>query len=68
MTDIEIQNEGTIVLFTPMSDAGRAWMTEYLPEPEPWQMLGGQSYAVEHRYAYDIVQGIEYAGLEWREA
>lgn len=62
MADILVRNESSIVMFTPKSNEGRTWVDENL-NLESWQWLG-QSFAVEWRYAPDIVQGMMEDGLE----
>tara|TARA_Y100001951_G_scaffold58355_1_gene46369 strand:- start:92 stop:250 length:159 start_codon:yes stop_codon:yes gene_type:complete len=51
-------NEGSIVLFEPLTDAARGWWTDNV-DPEAQTM--GQAYVVEHRYAPDIIEGIKTA-------
>ncbi len=60
--DIRVNADGTIVLFTPLTAAGRAWIHHHT-HSEPWQWLG-DSLAVEHRYAGDLVQGMRKDGLK----
>ena len=50
-----ITHEGTIVLFEPLTDAARTWWSSNV---DPECMTFGNAYAVEHRYAQDIVEGI----------
>ena len=54
----KIMNEGSIVLFEPLTDAARGWWTDNV-DPEAQTM--GQAYVVEHRYAPDIIEGIKTA-------
>ena len=55
MNDVVIRDEGTIVLFIPTSPKGTQWLEEHLdPECPRW----GDGYAVEHRYAQDIIEGL----------
>lgn len=54
-----VQDEGTIVLFHPITDEARAWWKENVAEGQSW----GASYAVEHRFAAGIIEGIVAAGL-----
>jgi len=51
-------NEGSIILFEPLTDAARSWWSSNV-DPEAQTL--GQSYVVEHRYAGDIVEGIKAA-------
>ena len=59
MTDIRIQNEGTIFLFEPVSDDCQAWWDEHVEE--------GMTYCgmnvVEHRCAASIIDGLTEAGF-----
>ena len=51
-------NEGSIVLFEPLTDAAQDWWSSNVdPEAQTW----GRSYVVEHRYAGDIMEGIKAA-------
>lgn len=59
--DIDINDQGSIVMFTPRTDAGREWMDENV-ESEPWQWMG-PSLCVDHRPAQDLVEGMQEAGL-----
>ena len=51
-------NEGSIILFEPLTDAARSWWTDNV---DPEAQTFGNAYAVEHRYAGDIVEGIKAA-------
>jgi len=52
--DFELQDEGTIWIFDPISNAAKQWCYAKLPEDAPrW----GKGYVVEHRYIEDIVNG-----------
>lgn len=59
--DVEVRDEGSIVLLTPISDAGRGWVDENL-ELESWQWYAG-GVAIDHRYADDIIEGMVGDGL-----
>lgn len=58
--DITIQDEGTIVLFTPVTDAGTDWCAEHLPDDCP---RFGSAFAIEHRFAEAIADGMSNDGL-----
>lgn len=58
--DFAVSNHGSIFLLRPLSDEAQDWADEFLPEDAP--MLGG-SYAVEHRFIWPIIDGIEADGL-----
>jgi len=59
--DIELRDEGTLLVFSPLTDAGRHWCREWLPFDCP-RWAGG--YVVEHRFADDIIYGMTCDGLE----
>ena len=62
MTDLSVQNHGSIFLLVPESDLGREWIAERIPEDATrW---GEDAVVVEHRYIADIVQGAINDGLE----
>lgn len=67
MADVSIRNEGSIVLFTPESDAAREWVEEHIGQ-HIGQDTGFQPYwptvVVEHRYAADVADGMAGDGLE----
>ena len=49
--DIGIENDGTIFLFVPRSEAGADWLEQ--TEHESWQWVGG-ALAVEHGFAQEL--------------
>jgi len=59
--DVLINDQGTIVLFTPKTAQARRW-TDDSVQLEPWQWLG-RSFAVDHRYAADLIDGYTEAGF-----
>lgn len=58
--DVIVSGSGTIYLVHGISEAGKEWMTDHLPEDA--QTLG-KAVAVEHRYIEDIVNGMRNDGL-----
>jgi hypothetical protein len=58
--DLIVQNEGSIFLLHTVSDAGKAWADEHIPEDA--QMFG-DAIVVEHRYIAIIVQAAIADGL-----
>lgn len=58
--DLFVQNEGSIFLLHSLSDAGRNWVAEHIPEDA---MTFGRAIVVEHRYIADIVVGAQSDGL-----
>lgn len=60
-SDLSIANHGSIMILTPVSDAGREWVSQHIPE-DAMRWAGG--VVVEPRYAQDIVDGALHDGLE----
>jgi hypothetical protein len=60
--DVEVTDDGNIVLFRLASDAAKTWWSENV---SPGQMLGGR-YVVEHRYADSVIEGMMADGLNVR--
>ena len=59
--DFRIENHGSIIAITPMSEAARAWVNENL-QTEPWQWLGG-SLCVDWRMAEPIFAALNEVGF-----
>jgi hypothetical protein len=59
--DVQVSDQGSIILFTPMSPEARDWFDENV-QTEDWQWLGA-SLGVDRRYAADLLAGIGEAGL-----
>lgn len=63
MTDITVQRDSSLFIFTPHTPAAQEWLTDNV-ESEPWQWLGA-SLVVERRFAADLAQGLLLdAGME----
>jgi len=60
--DIRVQNEGTIFLFFPVSESGKAWIAENIGTGED-RTYWGEALVVEHRYARGLAEGIVGDGL-----
>lgn len=60
MCDLYVQNEGSIFLLCPRSDAGQQWIEENIPDDA---MSFGGAIVVEHRYIGAIVAGAQADGL-----
>jgi hypothetical protein len=61
MTDLTIQNHGSIVLIQPITDAGKSWLDEHInPEALTW----GTAIVAEPRYVSAITRGAREDGLE----
>ena len=61
MTDVTVENHGSIFLFALHTEAAREWVNDNVPEDA--QYLGSK-LAVEHRYAADLAAGMIRDGLE----
>ena len=59
-TDFEVNDQGSIVLLTPMTESATDWVADNLPSDA---MTFGLSIVIEHRYAQDILAGISDDGL-----
>lgn len=62
MTDLTILDEGTVVLFQLNTDIAREFVDENV-QIANWQWLGNRSFAVEHRYAGNLIAGMQKGGL-----
>lgn len=61
--DFVLQNHGSISLLLPVTDEGREWVQEHIPEDA---LMHGRSIAIEARYVPPIVEGIQGDGLTLR--
>lgn len=59
--DFAVSDHGSIVILTALSPEGSQWVREHIPADAP-RWAGG--IAIENRFADDILDGIEDAGLE----
>ena len=59
-TDFKVENHGTIFLFTPTNGAALEHLRENVSEESQWL---GDSLAVEHRYAADLVAALRTNGF-----
>ena len=59
MTDIRIQNEGSIFLFEPVSDEAIEWWESHVEEG----MTYCGKHVVDHRPAGHIIEGLIEAGF-----
>jgi hypothetical protein len=59
--DFWVQNHGSLYLLIPQTEAAQDWVGENIPDDAQWF---GKGIVVEHRYIYDIVDGIRGDGLE----
>lgn len=61
MTDIRIENHGSLFLLRPLRDVARAWLEEHTDRDAQWW---ADALVVEPRYVPAIVEGAREAGLE----
>ena len=59
--DVQIENEGSIFMFRVLTDTAREWVKENVGL-ESWQWHGN-AFAVEHRFAEDLAEGMQGDGL-----
>jgi hypothetical protein len=62
ITDILVENHGSIMLFRPVTEAGTEWLAEHTPCDEDHQYFG-PALCVEPRYAESLVEGMVGDGL-----
>jgi hypothetical protein len=61
MSDLIVNNHGSIFLLSPVTEAGEAWIDEHIPQDA---MTWGGAVVVEHRYIEAIVASALADGLE----
>ncbi len=61
VVDVEVRNEGSIFIFTPLTEAGREWINLHVEATESQWFAGG--LVVEHRYAANLADGMAGDGL-----
>lgn len=64
--DFSVSNEGTIYLLTAHTPEAQEWVEEHLPSDR--QTWGAHGTAIEPRYLYPIVEGIQNDGLSISES
>jgi len=62
LTDIQIQNQGSLILLKPTSECGAAWLEENIGQDNGYQPLW-PTVLVEPRYASAVIQGATAEGL-----
>lgn len=62
VVDVEVSNEGSVFLFHLNTADAEAWVEENV-ETEGWQWMGRKAFAVDHRYAQLLAEGMLEAGL-----
>jgi len=63
MTDFSVNDQGSIVLIEPVSQAALDWVEEYIGQDNGFQPYW-PTVVVEHRYADDVIEGMLNDGLE----
>lgn len=58
--DVSIENCGTLFLFRAETERGKEWINLHIPSDATY--WAGQ-LVVEHRYAYDLAEGMANDGL-----
>ena len=53
---VSIQDEGSIVLVTPQTEAVQEWFDDHVLTPDT--MMWGEAVVVDRRYAYDLLSGL----------
>jgi hypothetical protein len=56
-----VDNQGSVVVFTPEGDREHTWLA-HNTDNEPWQWQGS-SLVVDHRLARDLLSAIEAEGI-----
>jgi hypothetical protein len=62
VADVIVSNRGTVALFQLNTDAAKAFVDKKV-ELDGWQWLGNRSFAVDSRYAADLIAGMQGYGL-----
>lgn len=60
--DVIVNDQGTVVLFVLENENARAFINENV-HLESWQWLGDAAFAVDHRYADALIEGMQEDGL-----
>lgn len=58
--DFTVQDEGSIVVVTPVTPAAKTWVAAHIPD-DAQRWCGG--VVIEQRYAFDVLEGIVNDGL-----
>ena len=64
MPDINVQNHGSILVLSGVSEAGKSWLNDNVIEPNSEVQMWGGGVVVEPRYVDHIVDGARNDGLE----
>ena len=60
--DIRVENEGSIFLLRPSTDAARSWVNEHIGPDNGFQPYW-PTVVIERRYAQDILEGVIAEGM-----
>jgi len=58
--DFRCENHGSIFLLYPLTQSAQSWIEENLPSDAQWF---GNAVAVEHRFIWAILDGLQTDGL-----
>ena len=58
--DFLCENHGSVFLLRPLNQSAQSWIDKNLPSDAQWF---GNGVAVEHRYIWAILEGIQNDGL-----
>lgn len=62
MADVQVQDEGSIIIFNLLTDSAQEWVDENVGGE--YQFFGKNGLVVEPRYASGLAEGMEQDGLE----
>lgn len=62
LADVTICDQGTVVLFQLDTDVAREFIAESV-ELKSWQCIGDHGFAVDHRFARNLIAGMQDDGL-----
>jgi hypothetical protein len=60
--DLDVRNEGTIIVFTPRTEAGKYFLKEVL-YTDPYQWFGGDTLCIDQRMAQGVIDAAASEGL-----
>jgi len=63
MADFSVNDQGSIVLIEPVSQAAVDWVEEFIGQDNGFQPYW-PTVVIEHRYADDVIEGMISDGLE----
>lgn len=63
MADVTVEDQGSLVLFKIESQEAQEWVDDNIDVPD-FAWLGGQQFVVEHRFADNLIAGLQDAGFE----